>query len=88
MKNNNAIHFKEMCDIVYIKKAHKSEKSGSYYYLIIFVYDRQFFKAYYKLDYFLANALMCDNGNKIQSCYIDWYFFGYGKKIKIVDIKR
>lgn len=88
MKNNNTIHFKEVCNIVYVKKAHKSEKSGCYSYFIVFVYDRQVYKAYYKLDCFLANSLICNSGDTIPVCYIDWYYYSDTKKVNIMDIKR
>ena len=88
MKNNNTIHFKELCNVVYVKKAHKSEKSGSYSYLIVFVYDRQVYKAYYKLDCFLANSLICNSGDTIPVCYIDWYYHSDTKKVNIMDIRK
>ncbi len=88
MKNKNTIHFKELCNVVYVKKAHKSEKSGCYSYLIVFVYDMQVYHAYYKLDCFLANSLMCKSGDSIPVCYIDWYFNMDNKKVNIVDIRK
>lgn len=88
MKNKNTIHFKELCNVVYVKKAHKSEKSGCYSYLIVFLYNNMVFKTNYKLDCFLANNLIYSNGEKVQELFIDWYFNKDTKKVNIIDIRK
>lgn len=87
MKNKNTIHFKEVCNIIYVKKAHKSVNSGCYSYFIVFVYKQRVFKAYYKLDIFLAHRLIKDNNELMSKCFIDWYYNTDTKKVNIIDIK-
>lgn len=88
MKNNNTIHYIEKCKIVYCKKANYSTFSGCYSYFIVFLYNGMVFKTNYKLDCFLANNLMYNNGEKVQELFIDWYFNKDTKKVNIIDIRK